>query len=95
MIRVSRLSGEPFGLNPDLIERVEETPDTVLTLIDGKKLLIVESLEEIIEQVMTFRSSVLARVPQVRQDESEREPVLRLVTDDEVAEAADLAWEKS
>ncbi len=90
MIRVSRLSGEPFGLNADLIERVEETPDTVLTLIDGKKLLIGESLADVIERVIDFRAAVLARVPtasrttQDPEESGELEPVLHLVVDEGV-----------
>ena len=43
MIMLSRLNGLPFALNPDLIERAEATPDTVLTLCDGSKVLIGET----------------------------------------------------
>jgi flagellar protein FlbD len=60
MIIVTRLNGPPFALNPDLIERADATPDTVLTLVDGTKYLIAESVEEVIEKVRDFRASVIA-----------------------------------
>lgn len=59
MIIVSRLNGERFGVNAEHIERVEETPDTVLTLVDGKKYLIRESLDDVIERVVAYRARVL------------------------------------
>ena len=61
MIIVTRLNGPPFALNPDLIERADATPDTVLTLVDGTKYLIAESLEDVIQAVLDFRASVIAR----------------------------------
>lgn len=60
MIIVTRLNGPPFALNPDLIERADATPDTVLTLVDGTKYLISESVEEVIEAVRNYRASVIA-----------------------------------
>ena len=48
MIMLSRLNGLPFALNPDLIERAQATPDTVLTLCDGSKLVIGESVEALV-----------------------------------------------
>jgi flagellar protein FlbD len=61
MIMLSRLNGAPFALNPDLIERAEATPDTVLTLCDGAKVLIAESVEELVERVRAYRSSIISR----------------------------------
>ena len=61
MIIVTRLNGPPFALNPDLIERADATPDTVLTLVDGTKYLISESVEDVIQAVLDFRASVIAR----------------------------------
>jgi flagellar protein FlbD len=60
VIMLTRLNGERFALNPDLIERAEESPDTVLTLVDGKHLMVTESLAEIIEAVRMDRASILA-----------------------------------
>ncbi|MBW8826849.1 MAG: flagellar FlbD family protein [Acidobacteria bacterium] len=60
MILITRLNGPQFALNPDLIERVEATPDTVLTLVDGTKYLIADSVEDVIQKVREYRASVIA-----------------------------------
>jgi flagellar protein FlbD len=60
MITLTRLSGSAFVLNSDLIERIDATPDSVVTLIDGKKYVVAESLEEIIDLVRTYRGQVVA-----------------------------------
>jgi flagellar protein FlbD len=60
MITLTRLSGSAFVLNSDLIERIDQTPDSVVTLIDGKKYVVTESLDEIIERVRAYRSEVVA-----------------------------------
>ncbi len=60
MIMLTRLNGPSFALNPDLIERAESTPDTILTLCDGHKFLVAESVEELIDIVRTYRASVLS-----------------------------------
>lgn len=60
MITLTRLSGSAFVLNSDLIERIDSTPDSVVTLIDGKKYVVCESLEEIIDLVREYRGQVVA-----------------------------------
>ena len=60
MIMLTRLNGPPFAVNPDLIERAEATPDTVLTLCDGHKLLVSETVEELIALVREYRAQVLS-----------------------------------
>ena len=61
MIILTRLgNGMPIAVNPDLIERAEHTPDTVVTLADGHKLVIQEPLEEVITLIRTWRASVAA-----------------------------------
>ncbi len=60
MIMLSRLNGLPFALNPDLIERAEATPDTVLTLCDGTKLLIGETVEELVARVREYRAQIVS-----------------------------------
>ena len=52
MIRVTRLNGREFVVNSDLIKFVEETPDTVITLINGEKVIVTEKLEELVERVV-------------------------------------------
>jgi flagellar protein FlbD len=59
MIIVTRLHGPGLAVNCDLIERVEATPDTVLTLVDGSRYVVRESLAEIVDKVRAFRASVV------------------------------------
>jgi len=60
VILVTRLNGSVFALNPDLIQRVDATPDTVVTLVDGAKFVITEPLAEIVDRVTAFRARVVA-----------------------------------
>ncbi|HEY3924684.1 MAG TPA: flagellar FlbD family protein [Acidothermaceae bacterium] len=60
MIVLTRLNGPSFALNPDLIERVEANPDTVVVLIGGAKYPIAESVEELLERVRDYRGRVIA-----------------------------------
>jgi flagellar protein FlbD len=68
MITLTRLSGSAFVLNSDLIERIDCTPDTVITLIDGKKYVVSESLDAIVEAVRDYRSQVVAFGSQIAED---------------------------
>lgn len=61
MIILTRLGGHALAINPDLIERAEPTPDTVLTMIDGHKIVVAESVDEIVELVRSWRATVAAR----------------------------------
>ena len=56
---MTRLHGTSVAVNCDLIERVEATPDTVLTLVDGSRYVVRESVAEIIDKIRTFRASVV------------------------------------
>ena len=60
MIRVTRLNGEQFALNPDLIERVEAHPDTVAFLVDGTKYVVKESVDEVLDEIREYRAGILA-----------------------------------
>ena len=60
MIRVTRLNGEQFALNPDLIERVEGHPDTVAFLVDGTKYVVKESVDEVLREIREYRAGILA-----------------------------------
>ncbi len=60
MICLTRLNGEPFALNPDLIERVEAHPDTVISLNDNVRFLVRESLQEVLLAIRDCRADVLA-----------------------------------
>lgn len=59
MIKLHRIRGEEFFLNADLVESVENTPDTVLTLFDGRKIVVHETAEEVAEIITLFRASIL------------------------------------
>lgn len=61
MIILTRLSGATFAVNPDLIERADCTPDTVITLVDGTKYLVTEPIDVLMQRVMDFRARVIAR----------------------------------
>jgi Uncharacterized protein, possibly involved in motility len=55
MIYVTRLNGTKLAVNPDLIEIMEETPDTVITLTNGNKYVVAEHIGVLIERVVEFR----------------------------------------
>ena len=79
MIMLSRLNGLPFALNPDLLERAEATPDTVLTLCDGNKLVVRESVEELVARVRDYRASILQLADQVTVPAPATSPALHVV----------------
>ena len=54
MIELTRFNGEQFVLNADLIETVEGTPDTVIRLLTGKKLVVKETVEEVVERALAY-----------------------------------------
>jgi len=60
MIQLTRLNHVPLVLNSDLIEHVEVTPDTVVTLTTGQKMVVLETAEEVVERIIRFRRAVLA-----------------------------------
>ncbi len=60
MITLTRLSGSVFALNSDLIERVDSTPDTVITLVDGTKYVVREELSVVVDAIRTYRGAVIA-----------------------------------
>ncbi len=60
MIRVTRLNSSPLILNSDLIEHIEITPDTVITLTTGQSMRVRESADDLIERIVEFRRSIYA-----------------------------------
>lgn len=58
MIRLTRINGEQVVVNADLIEFVEMTPDTLVTLFTGKKIPVRESAEDVIGRVVAYRRSL-------------------------------------
>lgn len=55
MIKLTRLNSKEFVLNIDLIEFVESTPDTVISMTTGKKVVVMDTVDEVIEKVVEFR----------------------------------------
>jgi flagellar protein FlbD len=62
MIELTRLNGTPIVLNSDLIKTAEASPDTMLTLINGEKLIVREECGDIVERVIAYRARLLASV---------------------------------
>jgi flagellar protein FlbD len=62
MIELTRLNGRPMVLNSDLIKTAEASPDTMLTLINGEKLIVREEIPEVVERVLAYRARLLAVV---------------------------------
>ncbi len=62
MIELTRLNGTPMVLNSDLIKTAESSPDTMLTLINGEKLIVREEIAELTERVLVYRARLLAAV---------------------------------
>jgi len=59
MIQLTRLNNARLALNSDLIKYVEEAPDTVITLLNGEKLVVRETTGQVIERVLEFRRAIL------------------------------------
>ena len=62
MIELTRLNGHPMVVNSDLIKTAESSPDTMLTLINGEKLIVREDCGEVVERVLAYRARLLAGV---------------------------------
>ena len=63
MIKLTKFNSESnkkgdFVLNAEIIETIEETPDTVVTLINGKKLIVEEKMDEVVQKVMRYRRAL-------------------------------------
>lgn len=71
MIQLTRLNGIPIVLNSDLIKTAESSPDTMITLINGEKIIVRETCEDISERVLEYRARLLAlvarRIPTLRE----------------------------
>ena len=59
MIQLTRLNRVPIILNSDLIEHIEVTPDTVITLTNGQRFMVLESANDVVERVISFRRKIL------------------------------------
>jgi len=64
MIRLTRINHVSLILNADLIEHVETTPDTVISLVNGQKFVVLESTDDVIRKVIEFRQEISRGVPE-------------------------------
>ena len=60
MIHLTRLNGNPLVVNSDLIKYAESSPDTMLTLINGEKIVVLESCEDVVSRTIAYRARVFA-----------------------------------
>jgi flagellar protein FlbD len=77
VIALTRISGQPFVLNCDLIERIDVTPDTVVSLVDGKKYVVLESSSHVAASIRLYRAEIIALSHHLNPED------LDLVDDDE------------
>jgi flagellar protein FlbD len=68
MIRLTRLNSQQVTVNSDLIKLVESRPDTVITLINGEKFLVHETVDEVVARIIEFRRSILAGIVNIAGD---------------------------
>jgi flagellar protein FlbD len=59
MIKVLKTDGNEIIINADLIEQIRETPDTVITMTNGKKILVEDTADEIIDKVINYRQKII------------------------------------
>jgi flagellar protein FlbD len=62
MIQLTRLNKNPLMVNSDLIKFVERAPDTVLTLVSGEKIIVLETAQQVLEKIIEFRRIILSGV---------------------------------
>ncbi len=66
MIEVTRLNGAIYFLNPDMILTLEATPDTVITLTNGEKLIVRESPHELIDRFVALKRRIACELPAIK-----------------------------
>jgi len=74
MIQLTRINRVPLVLNSDLIEHIEAAPDTIISLTNGQKLVVLESIDDIVRRVIDFRRAVRARTLEANFASPERTP---------------------
>ncbi|HOZ47414.1 MAG TPA: flagellar FlbD family protein [Candidatus Hydrogenedentes bacterium] len=58
MIHLTRLGGAPFVLNAELIREIEATPDTIISLVSGEKIMVRESVDGVVAAVLEYRRQI-------------------------------------
>ena len=62
MIEITKLNDKKVTINADMIEAIEETPDTVITLNTGKKIIVKESRQEVTNLVISYRRDIFSEI---------------------------------
>lgn len=74
MILLTRLNGSTFAVNPDLVERIQESPDTTVVLVDGTTYIVTEGIHEVIDAIAGYRARVLALAQSLQHETGEPAP---------------------
>ena len=69
MIKVTRIKGKEYFVNADLIQFIEETPDTVLTLTTGQKVVVTETAEQVVDKLIKHKQEIYLGLPKVLQEQ--------------------------
>lgn len=65
MVKITRLNNTVLVVNADMIEFIEATPDTIITLTTGRKVVARESVDELIDRIVAYKRQYLQSLPQV------------------------------
>lgn len=79
MIVVTRLNYTRFAVNPDLIERIQATPDTTLVLVGGTTYIVTESMDEVIDMISRYRAGIISLARSMPTTEAHQHPTLGIV----------------
>lgn len=71
MISLSRLNGKNFLLNAELIEQIETTPDTVITLLNGKTVMVAEPMETVFKRIISYKRRIHRLRPLSKKNQNE------------------------
>jgi len=80
MIELTRLNGRVIMLNSDLIKTAEASPDTMLTLINGEKLIVRENCDEVVERIIAYRARLLASLARRLPNYGDQQKVVSLTS---------------
>jgi flagellar protein FlbD len=70
MIRLTKINGTAIVVNAELLEMVESTPDTIVSLSTGKKILVKDTIDEVIQKVVAYKKEVSGRITVVPQEKA-------------------------
>lgn len=62
MVEVTRFNKEKILINADLIEMIGETPDTIISMTTGRKFIVMETKEEMVDKIIKYKQRILSRI---------------------------------